>query len=131
MSTREPPSLGQRPGEQAEHPVGRMGALGPTAAALNVLSCLGTPSDEIAVDLGQTHDPSQIARLAGLSREVVCRQLDRLTRFGYVEEASRQRFRVAAEAVRQSEIVATPTRSSWTRPNRRTSGEEDATGSST
>lgn len=130
MSTREPSSLGERPGEQAEHPAGRRGVLGPTAAALNVLSCLGTPSDGIAVDLGPPRDPSEIARLAGLPREVVCKQLDRLIRYGYVEEVTRQRFRLSTETVRQSEIVATSTRSSWTRPHKRTPGEEDATGSS-
>lgn len=130
MNNAEPFSLGHENKKQTECSGVMSVAPGPTAAALNVLRCLGTPSVEIAVGLVSSRDSSEIARLAGLSREVVCEQLDRLIRYGYIEETTRQRFRLSTQTVGQPEIVAPSTRSSWTRRHKRTPEKEDANGSS-
>lgn len=130
MIKAQPSFLGNKHKEQAERSSPTSGVLGGTAGALDILSCLEPALGKTSGDLAPLRDTHEIVRLTGLPRRIVCEQLTRLIRYGYIEEAMRERYRLSIGTLGSSEIVASSVHHSQTRRHRQTPGEKDATGSS-
>jgi hypothetical protein len=107
MSQPEPSSLG--PDESAKCPGGRTGAFGRSIDGLRILSCLSDMSDSNDRTLRVPRSADTIARLTGLPRAIVCGQLVRLRRYGYVEEAADEHYQLPIGGW-LSEIAVTATR---------------------
>jgi biotin operon repressor len=125
MSPREP-SLGAN--ESDECPGERTRAFGRSIDGLRILSCLSDVSDGNNRTLRIPQSADTIARLAGLSRATVCDQLVRLRRYGYVEEAADEHYRLPIEGP-LSEIAVTATRGLPGRRRDKDQGDDTASNS--
>jgi biotin operon repressor len=125
MSPREP-SFGAN--ESDECPGERTGAFGRSIDGLRILSCLSDMSDGNDLTLRIPQSADTIARLTGLSRATVRDQLVRLTRYGYVEEAADEHYRLSIEG-RLSEIALTATRGLPHRGRDKDQGDDTASAS--
>jgi DNA-binding IclR family transcriptional regulator len=103
MSKIEPSSFGHGPKEQAEHPRRGNRVLGRTAAALEIVSCLDAAVGEAVGDSRRSRDSNEIARLTGLRRQLVRRQLVRLIQLGYVDETAQRRYRLSMNTASQAD----------------------------
>jgi DNA-binding IclR family transcriptional regulator len=109
-------------------PGGRTGAFGRSIDGLQILSCLSDMSSGNNRSLRIPRSADTIARLTGLSRATVCDQLVRLRRYGYVEEAADEHYRLPIEG-RLSEIAVTATRGLPRRRRDKDQGDDTASAS--